>query len=81
MKQRVRLGDGHALILALARARNAALANGQRVVAFEVDEDLDALLAASFDQYLRNTNRSGREILGLPVTVGREPGWRVLTSD
>jgi len=66
------------VLQAMARAANLELDLGRRVLGFEVDQATDTVLTASVEQYRRNTNPAGREILGRPVwLVPGVDGWRV----
>ncbi len=68
--------DAVQIVQAMAQACNVEIAAGRQVVAIEVDAETDALLAGWLAQYRGNS--SGRaEILGLPVVVTGELGWRI----
>ena len=77
---RVDLTDALIILQAMARARDAELAAGRRVVGLEIDEATHALFRAARG-YCRTPGPLGWSVLNLPVVVGSEPGWRLLSRE
>ena len=72
--------DAITVLQAMRRAADVELAAGRRVVGIEVDEATHELFLVAF-RFYRHSGISGRSVLNLPVTVGREPGWRIVTRE
>ena len=70
--------DALSLLQAIARVRDAELAAGLRVVGIEMDAPTHALFRTATG-YCRTPGPLGWSVLNLPVAIGSEPGWRVLT--